>query len=478
MKHQPRQHAKGGLFMKKALAIMLSMSMAAGLMTGCGTKPAESAAASETDQTTAVSKSETAETPAASDTTADKEPVELTIWLTSRNKDDWWVQMENQFLEEHPWITLNKVVKEGDPGNEFYQAVAAGNAPDLVDSSFTMMNSYIAAGILEPLNRYTDNWEEWGSFTKEYIDMFNKDGNYYGLPYQVAPMLFGYNKALFAEAGIAEPPATWDEAIEAAKKINNPDKQVTGYATLAAEWTEWFFQYYVWQAGGDLTKENEDGTAELTFTDPAVIEAAKYYQKLRSEGVLQSDLTLKFSDLVTNFGLGKIGMMPFAGDWVAEAAEKGIDPDDIGLSLPPAGPSGERTTAIAGTCYAINAKTDQAKKDAAWEYISFYSSKAYLSSFYENLATKGALNPVIIPRDDISVTDFYEFPEEYKEVLEAAKSVGRLEFYGKADFGSYVDRAVQKILVDPNADPEKEFSDAQTLCESEALQAFNDANKR
>ena len=58
-------------------------------------------------------------------------------------------------------------------------------------------------------------------------------------------MLFGYNKALFKEAGIAEPPATWDEAVEDAKKINNPDKQITGYATLAAEWTEWFFQYYV-----------------------------------------------------------------------------------------------------------------------------------------------------------------------------------------------------------------------------------------
>ena len=47
----------------------------------------------------------------------------------------------------------------------------------------------------------------------------------------------------------------------------------------------------------------------------------------------------------------------------------------------------------------------------------------------------------------MSVTDFYDFPEEYKAVLEEAKSVGRLEFYGKADFGSYVDRAVQKIPV-------------------------------
>ena len=464
---------------KKALAIALSLCMTAGLMAGCGSKPAENTAAEPSEQASEPQKAGTeAAAPETEAADMEREPVELTLWVTSRNTDDFSEEIENQFLEEHPWITLNKVVKEGDPGNEFYQGVAAGNAPDLANCSFTMMNSYMAAGILEPLNAYTDNWDEWGNFTKEYVDMFTKDGSVYGLPATVSPMLFGYNKALFEAAGVTEPPKTWDEAIEAAKKVNDPSNQITGYATLAAEWTEWFFQYYVWQAGGDLTKENADGTAELTFTDPAVIEAAKYYQRLRSEGVLQSDLTLKFGDLVANFGLGKVGMMPFAGDWVSEAISNGIDPDDIGLCLPPAGPSGDQTTAIAGTCYVINAKSDQAKKDAAWEFISYYTSKAYLTAYFENLATKGAPNPMIIPRDDMSVTDFYEFPEEYKEVLEAAKVVGRLEFYGKADFGSYVDRAVQNILVDPNADPEKEFADAQKLCETEALDAFNEANKR
>ena len=448
---------------KKLLAAMLCVAMAATSLVGCG-------GSGDSGKDTDTAKS--------SEKGSDEEKVELTIWETSRNKDDWYTSMEKKFLEEHPNITLNKVVKEGDPGNEFYQAVASGTAPDLVNCSFTMMDSYITSGILEPLNQYTDEWEEWGNFTKEYVDMFTKDGKVYGVPNQVAPMLFGYNKALFEEAGIKEPPKTWDEAVEVAKKINDPDNQVAGYATLAAEWTEWFFQYYVWQAGGDLTKENEDGTAELTFTDPAVIKAAEYYQKLKSEGVLQSDLTLKFSDLVTNFGLGKIGMMPFAGDWVSEAITKGIDPDDIGLCLPPAGPSGKQTTAIGGECWVINAKADQAKKDAAWEYIKYYTGKDYRASYYENLATKGAPNPVIIPRDDMSITDFYEFPEEYKEVLESAKSVGRLEFYGKADFGSYVDRAVQKILTDSNADPETEFAEAQKLCEKEALEKFNEANQK
>ena len=439
---------------KRSLAILLSLSMAAVSMMGAAT------------------------TVFAEEKAEEKEPVELTLWVTSRDEDDFEAEMDAKFVEEHPWITLNKIVKEGDPGNEFYQAVAAGNAPDLVNCSFTMMDTYMKSGILEPLNAYTDNWDEWGNFTKEYVDMFTLDGNVYGVPYTVAPMLFGYNKALFEEAGIEKLPETWDEALEAAKKINDPDNQIAGYATLAAEWTEWFFQYYVWQAGGDLTKQNEDGTAELTFTDPAVMEAAKYYQQLRKDDVLQSDLTLKFTDLVTNFGLGKIGMMPFAADWVKDAVSQGMDPDDLGLMLPPAGPSGERTTAIAGTTYVINAKADQAKKDAAWEYIAHKAGAEYQKAYYENLATKGAPNPMIIPRDDMTITDFYEFPEEYSDVLEQAKTIGRLEFYGKADFGTYVDRAVQKILVDPNADPEKEFADAQKQCEDEVLESFNETAKK
>ena len=156
---------------KKLLATLLTLSMTAATLAGA----------------TVVSAAE-----------EEHEPVELTIWVTSRNQDDWYLSMEEKFLEEHPWITLNKVVKEGDPGNEFYQGVASGTAPDLVNCSFTMMDSYIAAGILEPLNTYTDNWDEWGSFTKEYVDMFTKDDNIYGIPSTVAPMLFGYNKALFA----------------------------------------------------------------------------------------------------------------------------------------------------------------------------------------------------------------------------------------------------------------------------------------
>ena len=453
--------------MKRILAGILSLCLMSGALVGCA--PEEKSPSKSESQVTS---------PSESVAEPEKSPVEITLWLTSKNQDPLSLQTEKEFLAEHPWITLNKVVKEGDPGNEFYQGVAIGNAPDAVNVSFTMMDKYIATGILEPLNSYVDQWDEWDNYTQGYVDMFTRDGNTYGLPITVAPMLFAYNKALFRDAGVETIPSTWEEAVTAAKAISDPENQIVGYATLTAEWTEWFFQYYVWQAGGDLTQQNDDGTVNLTFTDPAVIAAAEYYQLLRNEGVLQSDLTLKFGDLITAFGQGKIAMMPFAGDWVSQAIASGIAPDDIGLMLPPAGPSGERATAIAGSAWVINAKSSQDKKDAAWEYIEFVCNKEATTNYYNDIASKGAANPMIIPRDDMSISDFFEFPEEYKTVLESVTKAGRMEFYGKSSFGTYVDRAVQKILVDPNADPEKEFAAAQKMCEEEALAEFNELNKR
>lgn len=443
---------------------MLAFTLATSLLAACG---------STTDGGATTRPSSPAASPTSSATPSQPEPVTLTLWETSRTTDDFALQLENEFLESHPHITLNKVIREGDPGNEFYQAVAAGNAPDLVGVSFAMIDQYMRAGILEPMNDYFAEWEEADGYIQEYLDLYTRDGILYGIPNSIAPVLFGYNKSLFDQAGLTEAPGTWEEALEAAKLIADPSNQITGYATLTAEWTEWFFQYYVWQAGGDLTKENPDGTIELTFTDPAVIAAAEYYQSLRTANVLQADITMKFNDLVESFARGQIGMMPFAADWVSWAISLGMDADDIGLALPPAGPGGSQATAISGNGWTINAGTTQEKKDAAWEYIKFQTAYDTRVKRLENQKSKGSTSPTVSPRNDIDITEHLDLPDEYRNVLAGVNTVGRLEFYGKSQFGIYVDRAVQRIITEPHADPAIELQIAQELATSEALDEFN-----
>lgn len=451
---------------KKFISFLLASVMMLSIV-GCGNKTDKSASSNTPNATT----------DSASVKKDDAKPVELTLWVTSREQDAFSKQQEDAFLKKYPNIKLNKVIREGDPGNDFFQGVAAGNAPDLVSVSFTMMDKYMYAGILQPLNDYMNAWDEGKNFEKYYTDMFSKDGKLYGLPTIVTPMFFGYNKKLFAEAGLKEPPKNWDEMLDFAKKLTKPEKQQYGYNMLAAEWTEWFFQYYVWQAGGDLTKKNADGTMGLTFTDPGVIKAANFYKDLRKAKVTQSDLTMKFEDLIKSFAAGKVGMMPFASDWISWAVSLGAKAEDIGICQFPAGPSGKSTTAIAGGCWVMNAKASKEKQDAAWKYISHYSAKEQTVADLKNKESKGAVNPVIIPRTDVKLKDVVKLTDDGSKALEGIKDSGRLEFYGKATIGSYVDKAVQKIILDPNADPAKEYKSAQDLAEKEVLADFNKSVK-
>ncbi|MGL4737061.1 MAG: extracellular solute-binding protein [Cellulosilyticaceae bacterium] len=454
---------------KKVTALLTATLMATMALTGCASNTPTQPSTNSNNTSSTTTPAEPTSEPTVSDT---NQPVTLTLWVTTREQDDVSESIEEEFLSQYPHITLNKVIKEGDPGNEFYQAVAAGNAPDVVSTSFTMMDKYINAGILEPLNTYFDTWSEKNSYSPIYLERFTKNDNIYGIAHFSSSFYLGYNKNLFAEAGITSAPTNWDEAFAAAQKLTVPDKQQYGYGVLSSQWTEWFFQYYVWQAGGDLTKQNPDGTLELTFTDPAVIKAAEYYQKLRREKVMQSDLTLTFDDMIQQFAQGKIAMMPFAGDWVSWATALGADPDNIGLALLPAGPSGQSVTTDIGACYVINATTSQAQKDAAWKYIEYYTSREVLEKKLKNLESKGAVNPMNYPYTDFDISSVTSMNPEYSEVIEAARG-GRLEFYGKDIVGTYVDRVVQKLLADPNADPLVEFTAAQEAAQKEVVNDFN-----
>jgi multiple sugar transport system substrate-binding protein len=91
---------------------------------------------------------------------------------------------------------------------------------------------------------------------EDFLPSFAQGGQYqgklYGFPILASARAFFYNRDLFARAGLAAPPRTWDEFVQAARKIQNLGDGVIGYALplgpeeAQAEWSIW-----MWNNGGD-----------------------------------------------------------------------------------------------------------------------------------------------------------------------------------------------------------------------------------
>jgi multiple sugar transport system substrate-binding protein len=90
----------------------------------------------------------------------------------------------------------------------------------------------------------------------DFLAPFARGGEYggklYGFPILSSARAFFYNRDLFARAGLAGPPRTWEDFVQAARKIQSLGGGIIGYALplgpeeAQAEWSIW-----MWNGGGD-----------------------------------------------------------------------------------------------------------------------------------------------------------------------------------------------------------------------------------
>ena len=91
---------------------------------------------------------------------------------------------------------------------------------------------------------------------EDFLEPFERGGTYrdklYGFPILASARAFFYNRDLLARAGVAAPPRTWDDFVQAARKVQALGGGMIGYALplgpeeAQAEWSIW-----MWNNGGD-----------------------------------------------------------------------------------------------------------------------------------------------------------------------------------------------------------------------------------
>ena len=111
---------------------------------------------------------------------------------------------------------------------------------------------------------------------EDFLEPLARGGEYkgklYGFPILASARAFFYNQDLFAKAGVAAPPRTWDEFVEAAKKIQALGGGVIGYALplgpeeAQAEWSIWMWNNGGdWKSGDRWTIESDKNVQTLEF---------------------------------------------------------------------------------------------------------------------------------------------------------------------------------------------------------------------
>ncbi len=201
-----------------------------------------------------------------------------------------------EFYEETGITVEYSLVDWGQAQTKWTLAMTGGECPDIADTFFAY--AWVALGGEEygPMN-IDDLVAEMGVEGKFY-EFANPEcfigGHWVGLPWRGDTRIAMYNTAMFEEAGITEFPKTYDELVEAAKKLTtydangNVDRAGFLFRQSEARFDQTFFAILAGM-GGHLM--NEDYT-EFTLDTPEVREALHFMQDCLHEYKVMPDSIL------------------------------------------------------------------------------------------------------------------------------------------------------------------------------------------
>lgn len=211
---------------------------------------------------------------------ASGEPVTIEWWHIQNNDPglSLWQDLADEFTADHPNVTIDIQVFENEA---FKTAVAprlqAGDPPDLFQSwGGGGLQEQVDAGLVKDVSADAEPWID--NLNPAAVEMFQVEGTQYAIPFDLGMVGFWYNKDLFAQAGIDEPPTTWDELLETVQQLK--DAGITPIALGEGDkWPGMFWWAYLALRNGGadaMIQAGEDGS----FDSEPFVEAGRQLEEL------------------------------------------------------------------------------------------------------------------------------------------------------------------------------------------------------
>jgi multiple sugar transport system substrate-binding protein len=283
---------------------------------------------------------------------------------------------------EDTGVEVKMTVTDADQYATKLQAAVSGNkVPDVFYIEQANLQSYVASGVLMDITQQVeDAGVDLDNIWPYGVDSYRFDGTLqgtpegalYGLPKDVGPFAFGYNKTMLEANGIPLPdpdvPLTFEQFRDIAKQLTvdtDGDGALDQWGTGLN--VQWNLQSMVWSNGGDWT--NADRT-EVTVDTPEFAEALQYFADLTLvDGVTPSASEAATLDTYQRWMAGEIGFFP-VGPWdVSVYNDLDFEYDLIPW---PAGSTGESATWVGSLGIGVSNTTSN--PEAAVQLATYLST--------------------------------------------------------------------------------------------------------
>ena len=287
--------------------------------------------------------------------------------ITSPERTETLKEIVAGFEQSHPGVHVEITsLAWGTAFEKFATMVSAGDTPDVVEMPDRWLSLYANGKRLENLEPYLARWNQTADLNDRALEMGRYvDRTAYTLPYGFYLRAMFYNKALFKQAGIAEPPKTLDEFAADAKAISAlPGK--SGYCLRGGPGgLNGWMMFGATEAGSDQFFK-EDGTS--TLTDPGWVKGSAFLVDLYRSGSAPKDsVNWGFNEIVAGFYSGTCAMLDQDPDALIAIAER-MKPDEFGVASMPKGPSGRAYPTLGYAGWSMFANSQH--KDLGWELIA------------------------------------------------------------------------------------------------------------
>lgn len=210
----------------------------------------------------------------------------LSVWTGYPEMEPFYQYVADQFKESHPNVEITLV---SHPLREFEQKLSAtipsDTVGDVIEISTYAIKKFVDAGMIpENPQNIVDFMTTPGRYTDFVLANEHYGDSYYGLPQFLGRTALYYNVDMFKEAGIDNPPTTFDQMYEDAKKLAKYDGNkltISGHSLRLSGSGSGLgekFWFVLYPMGGTIIEEGKEaGKYHAGYNNEAGFNAVRYY---------------------------------------------------------------------------------------------------------------------------------------------------------------------------------------------------------